>query len=131
MKTLMYGGFSLILILFFGIGCKSKQEIKAEEVTSLNGTYSGTVTYNGQKAAMTMVSSQTATQVSGTYTISGAINENGNISGTVIGLIYSFTLRRLQPVIGNFSGSVDLSNGDKKITGTYGNGAYTFELTRQ
>lgn len=124
--------FSLVLITLSltQIAC-DKNNPKEELLEALDGFFEGPVKWGGKTSAMTMTTTQTDNQVSGTYAITGSLNESGTVSGSVLGLICNLTFRRSSPTAATFNTSVDISNGSDKLVGSFGNGAYTFELTRK
>lgn len=128
MKMNILKGLLLLVVLLTEFGCP-----KPVENFSVSGNYAGTVKSGsgGQTSTMTMVLVQNDNQVTGTYTITGSINESGTVTGNILGLIFDFTLRRILPTAGSFSGSINISNGTDKLTGSYGNGLYIIDLTRK
>lgn len=120
----------LLALAFSIVALASCAEKRAEE-TDLDGTYDGSIIKAGQTATMTMTNVQNGGTVTGTYSIGAPINESGTVTGSLLGLIYTFTLNRTAPTAGAFSGSVDVSNGTNKLVGSLASGLYTFDLTRQ
>jgi hypothetical protein len=90
----------------------------ASTSTDLSGTWDATYTVPGLSIGAVFQLSQTNSAVTGTYVVSGGA-PTGNVTGTVSGDQITFRFDQNQPCPGTFNGTGTISNGGRRITGSY------------
>ena len=121
-----YALATLMMLGAFAIGCNGGSDggVIGSQDANVTGTWDATITVTGGTQAPpgtqftgVFTLAQSGSGVTGTFSTAGGLS--GQISGSVSGQAFAFTISQGAPCPGSFSGSATVNGSETQLSGSY------------